>query len=465
MNGLLLHEILACAGFTAAFLVLFAAGEILRRVCRWNPEVTRKTIHLAGCLIAMLFPVFLHTIWSVLVLSCGFALLLLVAPRFNLLHAVNDVERSSSSVGGFTHPLAIFICYFFAWRLHTMVFYEIAMLVLAFSDSSAALTGMAYGRRKYLVEGESRKSIEGSVIFFMCTFFIVEIMLLLFTALTRIDCILLALLIAVLVTHFEAISLHGTDNLFVPLGTVFILAKNMDPSTEKILFQFEALIATFAIAAVLAYPYRKITRPGLVAVGLGIYTGWGLVGYAWALPMFAALLIVCRTDWIMPEPEDADAACRVRASFYLAVVPVIWLLAANLTWKLTGKDIEPIFYPGFLAAIAGQLMLSRQRNRTAAGIKDKCPRLLADTALLWAGLHATGFFVFGAAHVMEWCIGGALAFVTSALISVLCRPVLLREWDETSQRWYSRVRMILVLALTFLPNAVLFCIYGKRFLE
>ena len=208
------------------------------------------------------------------------------------------------SFGGITHPLAIFVCYFFADRLHSMVFYEIAMLVLAFSDSSAALTGMAYGRKKYLVEGDSRKSIEGSVIFCLITFFIVEIMLLLFTGLTRIDCILLALLIAVLVTLFEAISLHGTDNLFVPLGTVFILAKNISPSTAELLFQFEALALTFTAAAVLAYPYHKVTRPGLVALGLSIYTAWGLVNFAWAIPMFCALFLFCRTDWIVPDPAD-----------------------------------------------------------------------------------------------------------------------------------------------------------------
>ncbi len=74
-----LHEILGCAGFAAAFLLLFFIGEILRRVWRWNPEVTRKMIHLAGCLIAMLFPVFLRTVWSVLILSGAFAALLLAA--------------------------------------------------------------------------------------------------------------------------------------------------------------------------------------------------------------------------------------------------------------------------------------------------------------------------------------------------------------------------------------------------
>ena len=459
-----IHEVLGCAGFAAAFVVLFIIGELLRRACHWNPEATRKTVHLAGCLIAMLFPAVLHSVWSVFALGCAFAAILLIAPRFNLLHAVNDVERSASSVGGVTHPLAIFICYFFADRLQMPVFYEIAMLVLAFSDSSAALTGMTYGRKKYLVEGDSRKSIEGSVIFFLCTFLIVEIMLLLFTALTRLDCILLALLIAVLVTLFEAISLHGTDNLFVPLGTIFILAKNVAPSTEELVFQFEALALSFAVAMGLAYPYRKITRPGLVAIGLGIYTAWGLVGFAWALPMFAALTLICRTDWIMPEPKDEENAARVRTSFYLVVVPTIWLLAANLTWKLTGKPIQPLFYPGFLAAIAGQLLLSRQKSRTSAGIADAFPRLLADSVLLWAGLHASGFFVFGTARVADWAVAGGLALAVVIVIAALYRPVLY-GWDEASQKWFPRIRLFLVLPLSSLPNAAMFCLYGRRFFE
>ncbi len=458
------HEALGCAGFAAAFLLLFVAGEILRRVRHWNPEATRKTVHLAGCLIAMLFPAVLHSVWSVFALGCAFAAILLIAPRFNLLHAVNDVERSASSVGGVTHPLAIFICYFFADRLQMPVFYEIAMLVLAFSDSSAALAGMTYGRKKYLVEGDSRKSIEGSVIFFLSTFLIVEIMLLLFTALTRLDCILLALLIAVLVTLFEAISLHGTDNLFVPLGTIFILAKNIAPSTEELVFQFEALALSFAVAMGLAYPDRKITRPGLVAVGLGIYTAWGLVGFAWAVPMLAALILVCRTDWILPEPVEAEDAHRVRTACYLVVVPTIWLLSANLTWKLTVKGVEPLFYPGFLAAIAGQLLLSRQKSRVEAGFIDPFPRVLADSLLLWAGLHATGFFVFGTTHAAEWGIAGALALAAVVVIAALYRPVLHR-WDEASQKWFPRIRLFLVLSLTFWPNAVMFCIYGRRFLK
>lgn len=458
-----IHEALGCAGFAAAFLLLFFIGEVLRRVHGWNPEVTRKLIHLAGCLIAMLFPAVLHSSWSVLFLSCSFAAILLAAPRFNMLHAVNDVERSTSSVGGVTHPLAIFICFFFAERLHMTVFYEIAMLVLAFSDSSAALTGMIYGRKKYLVEGDSRKSIEGSVIFFLCTFLIVEIMLLLFTGQTRIDCILLALLIAILVTLFEAISLHGTDNLFVPLGTVFILAKNMSPSTAELIFQFESLALSFAAAAVLAYPYRKITRPGLIAIGLCLYAAWGLLDFAWAVPVFAALFLICRTDWIIPEPANEEAAARVRLSFYLVVVPAIWILAANLTWKLTGSEVQLLFYPGYLAAIAGQLLLSRQKSRAAAGISDPFFRLTADAVLLWAGFQATGFFIFGMPHAAEWAAGGGLALASVILIAALYRPVL-QHRNDISVKWFPRIRLFLVLPLTALPNAAMFCLYGRKFL-
>ncbi len=455
-----LREALACAGFAAAFLLLFFAGEVLRRVCRWNPEATRKTVHLAGCLIAMLFPVFLRSAWSVLALTAAFALILLVAQRRHWLHAVNDVERFS--LGGVTHPLAIFVCFFFAKRLGMPVFYEIAMLVLAFSDSSAALGGMVYGRSQYRVEGESRKSLEGSAIFFLSTFLVVEIVLLLATALPRLDCILLALLIAVLVTLFEAISLCGTDNLFVPLGTIFLLAKNTEPSTAELVFQFGALAASFAAAALVAHPYRKLSRPGLVAVGLGIYAAWGLLDFSWALPMLAALGLVCRTDWVLPEPGDGEDAARVRIAFYLVLVPALWILAANLAWKLSGRDVQPLFYPGFLASIAVQLLLSRWKHRSAAGIRDAVPRLLADAVLAWAGLHAAGFFVFGAARLAEWAAGGGLALAAVLSIAALYRP-LLHRWEEASEVWFPRIRLFFLLPLTVLANAAMFFACGRRF--
>ena len=483
-------EVLACGGFAVAFILLFFAGEYLRRVRRWPPEVTRKFIHLVGCLIAMLFPVFL-SFWSVLALCISFALLLLISQRINLLHAVNDVERSRDSMGGVAHPLAILGCFLWAGALHRMVFYEIAMLVLAISDSSAALTGTKYGQTKYQVEGNSRKSIEGSVVFSLTTFLIVEIMLLLCTDLTRIDCILVAVWVAILVTVFEAISLHGSDNLIIPLGTVFILWKNMSPSTPELIVQLAVLAITFIALAIMAFPYHKISiLSGVFESGLVIYSAWGLLDLSWAIPVFAASWLLFRTDWFMRNPENKEDAPRVRTTFYYMIVPTVWFLSANLLWRLTEGGKPPLldfsatiaeylkgappktllFYPGFLVALVGQLFLSRQKVRADSGKPGSLPRRIADAVLLLAAFHLISLPIFWDPrfndrglpfHLDAWIDGGAFALLTVIVLAVLYRP-LFGRLEALPRKWEPRLRMAFILLLSGFPVLAMFLRNGGK---
>jgi len=108
--------------------------------------------------------------------------------------------------------------------------YVICVLVLTTADALAALVGSRWGRLRYEVDHNS-KSVEGSAVFLVATFLAVLIPLLLWP--TPIDplkqstplvtCLLTALLIAVPTTGLEAISQHGRDNLWVPLGALLIL--------------------------------------------------------------------------------------------------------------------------------------------------------------------------------------------------------------------------------------------------
>ena len=72
--------------------------------------------------------------------------------------------------------------------------------------------------------------------------------------------------------------------------------------------------------------------------------------------------------------------------------------------------------------------------------------------------------MFGAARVADWAVAGGLALAVVVVIAALYRPVL-REWDEASQKWFPRIRLFLVLPLSSLPNAAMFCLYGRRFFE
>ena len=63
-----------------------------------------------------------------------------------------------------------------------------------------------------------------------------------------------------------------------------------------------------------------------------------------------------------------------------------------------------------------------------------------------------------------WILFWGLALAVVVVIAALYRPVL-HGWDEASQKWFPRIRLFLVLPLSSLPNAAMFCLYGRRFFE
>lgn len=84
-----------------------------------------------------------------------------------------------------------------------------SILAMGYGDGFSALIGKKWGRHKYTVL-RSQKTIEGSVIMFLIVFVIAF-----FTLSLPLH---LLLLIALIVTVFEAAAGCGLDNLFVPLS-------------------------------------------------------------------------------------------------------------------------------------------------------------------------------------------------------------------------------------------------------
>src|SRR2546428_23364 len=104
---------------------------------------------------------------------------------------------------------------------------------LVVSDPAAGLLGRACGRLAFFAASD-RKSVEGSAAFFVAAFLGVHLALLLLTGVARDASVLIALQLALIVTSFEAISLHGNDNLVVPLATYYLLVKMTPKPAENI---------------------------------------------------------------------------------------------------------------------------------------------------------------------------------------------------------------------------------------
>lgn len=309
------------------FILIFGIAEVARKF-GVSDEGTRKLVHFGGAFVTIFFPFILTSQWTVLVLAIIFGLIMFLTKKFGLLKSVHAVERKSD--GAIYHPIAIYACFLYSQFLNQPWFYVIAISVLAISDALAAIVGKNYGANEYIVEVGLRKTIEGSVTFFLTSFLIVHLVLLLATPLDRLESVLIALLISLIVTVFEGVSLKGADNLFIPLATIFILSKNIHPTVYGISFQIGILIAFLTGYLIIMKPYRRIGFSGIILLGLINYVVWALLGNLYAFILFIFAFICAKTDLILNYDCEFSDSFRVRNIFYVLTVPIVCSFLGNV---------------------------------------------------------------------------------------------------------------------------------------
>lgn len=367
MSDALFTELTRAALIGAAFLALFAAAELWRKLSAPPVEWTRKLVHFGGGVIAALFPWLISSHWTVLALGGAFLGILWGTRRLGLLQSVHGVTRSSE--GGIYFPIAIYLVFLIG--ADRPVAYFISVLVLVVADAAAAVLGSAYGRLTYDVERDKR-SLEGSTVFFVATFLIVHLSLLLLTDIDRTLSVLVAVQIAIIVTLFEAISIEGNDNLLVPLATYFLLFKLTQQTPDTLQIQVLAQLVIIAIIGLMAWRIPFVSGSGAAALTLFVYGAYSLgdpewvVGPAIGIVAFG-LLFARRTE----DFRASNPRYQVIAAFYICIVPTLLLLANNLfktillhpDWLALGDP----FYPVYLGACAAQLAIAAWNLEPTAG--------------------------------------------------------------------------------------------------
>ena len=323
------------------FVLLLILAESWSRLANPNPELPRKLVHTAGGVGCLFFPFLVQSPWVVLALALGMCVLFALGGQLKFLRCLHSVTRRSR--GSEYYPLAIFLVYLASYGrpwLHVA-----SILVLALADASAALIGSQYGRLRYTVENE-KKSLEGSLVFLVVAFLAIHLPTLLMTDLPRPVCVLAALLVALLVTGFEVVSLHGADNLFVPLGVCVILDRITGKPLGEIAYQNASLVVICAVLGIVARRARTFNVGGTILVVLAVYGCWSLGGVEWALPMLLGVVLFVASWTRRSAVAKRLGGVRVRVAARALSTPFVFLVAANASGKYA------LFYGGFLASSA-----------------------------------------------------------------------------------------------------------------
>jgi dolichol kinase len=314
---------------SAIFLSLLATAELWRRFGNPEAEWTRKLVHLGGGIACLFFPFLVTSPWVVTALALSLTALFALGGHYGFLKGLHGIGRKSR--GAEYYPLSV--CLVFWITQGRPWLYLSAVLVLAVADAFAALVGSRYGVVRFEVEDET-KSLEGSLVFLLIAFLAIHLPALLMTDLPRPVTVLAALLVAALVTGFEAVSLQGADNLFVPLAVVVVLGKITTKPTSEVVFQNLSLLGICLAVALIVWRSRSLNVGGAITFILFAYGLWSLGDWQWALPAFCGFATYV-AGWYLAAPPGPTPGSRhasgikVRLMTRALLIPFTPLALAN----------------------------------------------------------------------------------------------------------------------------------------
>ena len=192
------------------FLFIFIFAFLFKTKEKYK-ELQRKIIHIG---MGPLVPIakYLQITQTIAEIFTGLIILLILLNyKFKLVPVIEDIERKS--YGTFFYCLSLFILIFIFWDINYYALIA-GVFVMTFGDGLAGLIGKSFKSKNWTIFNQ-KKSIIGT-----STMFLVSLLVISFLGYkNNYDFNYYYLLIALLATLLEQISIIGIDNISVPIIT------------------------------------------------------------------------------------------------------------------------------------------------------------------------------------------------------------------------------------------------------
>lgn len=218
-SGLLTAVILV-----STFLLLVLIGEYFRRRNILKGESARKFVHAFTGTWAALWPAFLDlkSIAVIMALATVGAILLRKLSAFKSIYSVRRISAGEILIG---IGLAVS-----ALLAYSGAIFASAVLIISWSDSIAALVGIKYGKKHSFKVLGSKKSLQGSLAFFVSTVIVLMTYMYYKTG-SPIShdfyqfsgALIMSCFISACLTVVELSGVYGMDNLTIPIFATIVL--------------------------------------------------------------------------------------------------------------------------------------------------------------------------------------------------------------------------------------------------
>ena len=314
--------------------IVFSVCELM--YFRGTPvEHTRKASHVIGGVVVFFMPYVVSSHWTVLGIALAFAVVLAASKAMGLLQSVHSVERRTR--GAEFYPIAVYLIFLLADG--NALLFQVPILVMALSDTGAAVVGQRYGIVHYRVI-EGVRSLGGSVTFFGLTFSLVLVGLGIAGHGDLPSALIISLLVALVATAVEGISVRGADNLLVPYATFVVLRATIYLDRDSL--GLWILGAALVLATLMAtFRQARLNTSGFMAAFLLGVLAWGIGGPVWLATLAVPYVGFCASRPVASARRKADLRIIVPA------------LATSLLLILVyGHLAEALIFVPFLASVA-----------------------------------------------------------------------------------------------------------------
>ncbi|MFO7661483.1 MAG: hypothetical protein R6X18_02695 [Chloroflexota bacterium] len=212
-------------GLIICFAYVFSIiglAEGLRRRRGYGSSFTRKVIHIGVGMMSWFLPFLFSSPWPFVFACVAFMIINLLDWRYGFFSAMQSSHRNN--LGTVYFPLAAAVVAIVFWEQPPLM--VAALMPLTWGDGLAPVIGAAYGRRFYRIHTSTR-TLEGSAGFFIAGFIFTWLALWMMPGTPEISpeaAFLPALVIMLVTTLIEAVSIWGLDNLTVTAAAILILS-------------------------------------------------------------------------------------------------------------------------------------------------------------------------------------------------------------------------------------------------
>lgn len=206
-------------GIIVSFIYIITIIITAKLFERKDKELSRKFVHIMLAnwwFIAMYF--FTNWIWAC-ILPISFVVINYISYKKNVISVME--RENQDGLGTVYYALSLFIMSIFTFGIIKRP--EVGLcstLIMGYGDGLASIVGQSIQSYEYKI-GNNKKTIAGSITMFIVSFILLLVFL---YSVSSTLWILKSIIIAVILTIVEAISIKGTDNLTVPLIATILLS-------------------------------------------------------------------------------------------------------------------------------------------------------------------------------------------------------------------------------------------------